>query len=154
MAYTLSEVTIRTDNSPAGVACINELWKDIESGKLPILFDSEHQPRQGISPVSRYSGYEDGERGKYDLTVMGVTADFFARMEQEVEKGAYKKYDESDEKGDISACTGRAWEKVWAEQGWGSVKRAFTVDYESAVPAEYTKDGKAHCYLYIAVEAE
>ncbi len=31
------------------------------------------------------------------------------------------------------------------------LKRAFTIDYESAVPAEYTKEGKAHCYLYIAI---
>ena len=29
---------------------------------------------------------------------------------------------------------------------------AFTIDYESSVPAEFSKDGKAHCYLYIAIE--
>ncbi|MHB9323712.1 AraC family transcriptional regulator, partial [Fusobacterium polymorphum] len=32
------------------------------------------------------------------------------------------------------------------------LKRAFTVDYESSVPAEFSNDGKAHCYLYIAIE--
>jgi ABC-type glycerol-3-phosphate transport system substrate-binding protein len=32
-----------------------------------------------------------------------------------------------------------------------TVAESFTEDYESTVPAEYTKDGKAHCYLYIAV---
>ncbi len=30
--------------------------------------------------------------------------------------------------------------------------RAFSSDYESSVPVEYTKDGKAHCFLYIAVQ--
>ena len=45
----------------------------------------------------------------------------------------------------------KAWERVWAEQKNGGIVRAFTMDYESSVPAEYTKDGKAHCYLYIAV---
>ena len=31
-------------------------------------------------------------------------------------------------------------------------KELFTVDYESSVPKEFSKDGKAHCYLYIAVK--
>ncbi|MCH4239532.1 MAG: AraC family transcriptional regulator, partial [Oscillospiraceae bacterium] len=34
----------------------------------------------------------------------------------------------------------------------GNIRRAFTTDYESSVPAKFTKDGKAHCYLYIAVK--
>ena len=82
---------------------------------------------------------------------MGVTADFFQHMEHLVSEGVYRKYDEADESGDIGACTRKAWERVWDEQKNGGIVRAFTVDYESSVPAEYTKDGKAHCYLYIAV---
>ncbi len=46
----------------------------------------------------------------------------------------------------------KAWEKVWSDQKSGEIKRAFTKDYESTVPSEYTKDGKAHCYLYIALQ--
>lgn len=38
------------------------------------------------------------------------------------------------------------------EQKSGDIKRAFIVDYESTVSPEYTNDGKAHCYLYIAIE--
>ena len=72
-------------------------------------------------------------------------------MEIQVRKGLYKKYDESDETGNIGACTKKAWKKVWSEQKSGKINRAFTTDYESAVPAEYTKDRKAHCYLYIAI---
>ena len=34
----------------------------------------------------------------------------------------------------------------------GLIERAYICDYESNVPPEYTKDGKAHCYLYISVK--
>ena len=151
MSYTLTSVTIRTDNTPEGMKKIGELWADVAGGKLPILFDSAQNFQTGISPISRYSNYAGDETGAYDLSVMGVTADFFQHMEHLVSEGVYRKYDEADESGDIGACTRKAWERVWAEQKNGGIVRAFTMDYESSVPAEYTKDGKAHCYLYIAV---
>jgi len=151
MAYKLKEVTIRTNNSDKGMKKIAEIWQDIISGKLPILVDSEHTFQQGISPVSKYSNYSSDENGDYDLSIMGVTAEFFKKMEAAVNKGLYKKYDEADENGNLGVCTKKTWEKVWREQKSGNIKRAFTVDYESTVPAEYTKDGKAHCYLYIAI---
>lgn len=83
---------------------------------------------------------------------MAVSADFFKEMEVAVHKGAYKKYDEQEEHGDLVLCAKKSWKKVWSEQNAGVIKRTFTKDFESTVPAEYTKDGKAHCYLYIAVE--
>lgn len=152
MAYRLTGITIRTDNSAEGMKEIEEIWCDITSGKLPILFDSEHHFQQGISPISMYSNYASDETGDYDLSVLGVSADFFKQMEIEVGKGLYKKYDVADDSGSIEICTKEAWKKVWEEQAAGQIKRAFTKDYESAVPAEYTKDNKAHCFLYIAVE--
>jgi predicted transcriptional regulator YdeE len=152
MAYKLKEVTIRTNNSEEGSKIISEIWKDIESGKLPILFNTEHMFQQGVSPVSKYSNYSSNEKGDYDFTIMAVTADFFQKMETAVTKGLYKKYDEKDESGEIAICARKAWEKVWLEQKSGDIKRTFTEDYESTVPSEYTKDGKPHCYLYIAIQ--
>ncbi|WP_160679832.1 AraC family transcriptional regulator [Clostridium sp. C8-1-8] len=152
MAYKLKEVTIRTNNSEEGMNAIDELWEDISSGELPILFDSEHKFQQGISPISRYSNYSSDESGDYDLTIMAVSVDFFQNMEVAVSKGLYKKYVEKDENGEIGVCARKAWEKVWSDQKSGEIKRAFTKDYESTVPSEYTKDGKAHCYLYIAIQ--
>ena len=152
MAYRLKKVTIRTNNTNEGMDKINEMWRDIMNGKLPVLFDSEHRFQHGISPVSRYSNYSSNENGDYDLSIMGVTSDFFQEIETAVSKGTYKKYDEFDENNNIAICTRKAWEKVWSEQKSGAVDRAYSEDYESAVPAEYTKDGKAHCYLYIAIK--
>lgn len=81
---------------------------------------------------------------------MTVTADFFAKMESLIGQGRYIKIDENGES--ITECANKAWSKVWQLSANGELKRAFTIDYESTVPAEYTKDGKAHCYLYIAVK--
>ncbi|MDE7083237.1 MAG: AraC family transcriptional regulator [Clostridia bacterium] len=150
MAYSLKSVTIRTDNSEKGMAKINELWTDIMTGKIPLEFMNNGLPVKGLSPVSAYSAYESDEKGHYDLTVISVTVDFFAKMEELAANGKYCKIDESGET--ISDCANKAWTKVWELSATGELKRAFTTDYESTVPAEYTKDGKSHCYLYIALK--
>jgi len=147
MAYTFKSVTVRTDNSESGMAKINELWADIMRGKIPLEFIENGVPVKGLSPVSVYSDYESDENGKYNLTVMSVNVQFFAELEEKVSNGTYIKIDESGK--EISDCANKAWSKVWELTQAGALKRAFTVDYESTVPAEYTKDGKAHCYLWI-----
>lgn len=150
MAYSFNSVTIRTDNSENGMAKINELWADIMTGKIPFDFIENGVHVKGLSPVSVYSDYESDEKGKYNLSVMTVTVDFFAKIESLVGQGKYIKIDECGET--IADCANKAWSKVWELSARGELKRAFTIDYESTVPAEYTKDGKAHCYLYIAVK--
>lgn len=150
MVYTLKEVTIRTNNTPDGVKRIEKLWEDIGTGKLPILFDSKHNFQNDVSPISKYSNYESDENGDYDLTVMGVKSDFFAHLENKVKSGEYKKYEYIDE--NIMASTQNAWKTVWKDQKDGLINRAYKIDYESTVPAEYTKDNKAHCYLWISIK--
>lgn len=148
MSYALRSVSLRTDNSEAGMARIEEVWRDVLSGKLPLLFDNEGNPLQGLSPISRYSGYESDEAGTYDLTILVVKADFFAQMEQKVAAGAYKKYDCAG--ADSFEAVRKAWSQVWDDAAAGTIERAFTEDYESTVPAQYTKDSCDHCYLYIS----
>ena len=145
MAYRLKAVTICTNNSEEGIRKIAELWGDVLTGKLPLLSD-------GIIPISQYSNYESNEKGDYDISIVGVKHNFFEDIEKEVEKGLYKKYEANDENGNVELCTKKAWENVWNDTHSGILKRAFTIDYESSVPAEFSKDGKAHCYLYIAVK--
>ena len=145
MAYTLKAVTIRTNNSEEGIRKIGELWGDVLTGKLSLLAD-------GVVPISQYSNYESDEKGDYDISIVGVEHNFFEDIEKEVEKGLYKKYEANDENGNVEICTRKVWKNVWNDTHSGILKRAFTIDYESSVPAEFSKDGKAHCYLYIAVK--
>ena len=145
MAYTLKAVTIRTNNSEEGIRKIGELWGDVLTGKLSLLAD-------GVVPISQYSNYESDEKGDYDISIVGVKHNFFEDMEKEVEKGLYKKYEADDKNGNVEMCTKKVWENVWNDSHSGILKRAFTIDYESSVPAKFSKDGKAHCYLYIAVK--
>lgn len=130
---------------------INGLWEDIMNGNIPILFDSENIFQNGISPISKYNHYDSDETRYYDLSIMGVTADFFKNLDIEVGKGIYKKYDISDEDGDLGICAKKAWQQAWNDQKLGLIQRSYTEDYESSVPAQYSKDGKAHCFLYIAI---
>lgn len=131
------------------MARIDDMWRDIVSGKIPLMYDSDGRFLQGLSPISEYSDYESDEEGAYDLTVFTVDPTFFGMMEQKCALGAYKKYDlEGD---DIKDAANKAWSQVWKDKSEGTIARAFTKDYESTVPAEYTKDHRAHCFLYIAV---
>ena len=146
MAYTLKEVTIRTNNTPEGIERIDNLWKDVATGKLPIIFDSDHNLNVGISPISRYSNYESDENGNYDLSILGVNSDFFIQLDTDCK---YKKYEFVGS--NIAEVTKSAWKAVWEEQKEGLINRSYKTDYESTVPAEYTKDSKAHCYLWISI---
>ena len=84
MSYKLDKVTIRTNNTTDGIKKIEEVWNDISSGKLPILFDNEHNFLQGISPISEYSNYETDENGDYDFSILGVTSEFFKKIEMDM----------------------------------------------------------------------
>lgn len=152
MAYQLKRLTVRVDNSDEGMKQIQELWQDVVSGKLPLIYDSEQNFQKGYSPVGEYSNYENKEKGAYDLSVLAVTPEFFQGLEQDVQAGKYSKYVEYDENNNLERAIFRAWERVWADQANGTLPRAFLTDYEDAVPAEYTKDGKAYACLYISVK--
>lgn len=152
MAYQLKGVTIRTNNTQEGVEKIAEVWRDIASGKLPLLYDSSRNVSSGVSLVARYSNYASDENGDYDLSIIDVSPSFFGKMEKAANYGMYKKYDEFDDNGDTGACVKRAWGKVWDEQRTGVIKRKYSEDYEVTIPAEYADDGKARCCLYIAVK--
>lgn len=147
MAYHLNEVVIRTNNSEEGMARIGELWTDIFSGKIPVLFDSNHQPAGGML-VSRYSNYESNEQGAYDLGIFATDETFFSQMESKVGRGYIKFEEVADE---VGACTKAVWEAVWKSQAEHKLDRAYTKDYEVSVPAEIAPDHRAHCTLYIAV---
>lgn len=149
MTYKLDKVTIRLKNDDEGMSKIIELFADITSGKIPLIFNSNQEPIEGIAPVSEYSNYESDETGEYDLSVIAAEKEFFKNLENEVSEGKFIKYDIAGE--DIVTCAQSAWKQVWQDQRNEKIKRSFNIDYESTVPGEFTPDGKAHCILYIGV---
>ena len=150
MTYKLDKVTIRLKNNAEGIGKIRELFADIVSGDIPLLFNSDKELIGGIAPVSEYSNYESDESGEYDLSVIAVEKEFFKNLENEVSKGKFVKYDIVGE--DMITCAQTAWEKVWQDQKNEKINRSFNIDYESTIPEEFTPDGKAHCMLYIGVK--
>ena len=129
MTYRLDRVTIRLKNDAEGMGKISELFEDIVSGDIPLLFNSDKELIEGIAPVSEYSNYESGE---YDLSVIAVEKEFFKTLEKEVLKGKFIKYDVSGD--DVLTCAQNAWKEVWQDQRNGKIKRSFKRDYESTVP--------------------
>lgn len=152
MAYFLEQVTICTNNTDECTRQIDELWQDIFSGKLPLLFDTEHKQRENIIPLVEYCNYENGAEADYDMSILAVTAKFFDQLELQTARGFMKKYEASDPKGNLKKCLQKAWEAVWADQRTEKIRRAFTYDYESSLPAAQAPDGQAHCSLYISVK--
>ena len=150
MTYKLDKVTIRLKNDAEGMGEIGELFADIVSGEIPLLFNSNKELIEGIAPVSEYSNYESDETGEYDLSVVAVEKEFFKTLEAEVSEGKFVKYDVAGE--DVMASAQNAWKQVWQNQRNGKIKRSFNIDYESTVPGEFTPDGKAHCILYIGID--
>ncbi len=150
MSYLLKQVTIRTNNSNEGIEKINQLWQDISTGKMPVLFDNEGNYHQEIIPVSKYSNYDNNENGMYDLSIMGIDLSFFNVLEEKVSNGFYLKFEETGET--IAQATAYAWQRVWEMTATGKLKRIYTEDYESSILPQYSKDNKAHCVLYIAVK--
>lgn len=150
MEYRLESVSIKTNNSLEGIQKIDTLWQDILNGNLPLLCDSKGHFQKEILPIAKYHHYEQDELGKYELTIIGVTNDFLQAIEKQVQEGTYIKIDECGE--NLSECTKKAWQIVWALQQNKKINRSFLEDFEYSLPNSYTKDGKAHCYLYISLK--
>ena len=150
MSYRLESVSIKNSNDLEKMKQINALWQDIFNGKLPLLFDSEGTLQKEISPIAKYHHYESDASGQYELTIMGVTNDFFLVMEEQVQNGAYIKIDESGE--NVIEATKKAWQVVWSYQQDKIINRSFLEDFECGIPSVYAEDGKAHCCLYISVK--
>ena len=111
-----------------------------------------YNENEGSVPTRGRGNYESDEKGEYDLSIRTVTAEFFASLEKDTAEGKYFKLETTGER--VQDCTALAWKQVWRLSTEGKLKRAFATDIESSVPKEYTKDGKAHCYLYISLRQE
>lgn len=144
----MNHITIRTDNSPAGIARIEELWNAVMSGRIPLLT----QAAAGEFPIARYSRYENGMDGAYDLTILLASVVRIKQLEDEAVRGIFRRYEASGR--NVATCVAEVWQYVWRDEEAGILQRAYTQDFEVSTPAEYTPDGVARCTLYIAVQKE
>lgn len=140
----MDHTTIRTDNSPAGIAAIQKLWDDVMTGAVPLLA----QASPGQFPIARYSQYESDANGAYDLTILLTDTEHIVQLEAEAAKGIYRRYEVTGQ--DVATCTTEAWQQVWDDERQGTLQRAYTQDFEVSIPAEHNPDGVAKCVLYIA----
>lgn len=149
MTYYLDSLTIRADNSIDGQQQIALLWQDIDSGRLPLKFDSDNNLLGRRLLFACYGGYENGHGGRYNLTVQAKPASFLSYLERRVADGHFKKYEE--EADDVATASRRVWRRVWQDSDRKLIKRAYSKDYEYSQPPR-PKDGvKARCVLYISI---
>ena len=150
MAYLLDSISMKTDASPEAMEQVGELWKDIVSGKIPLMYDSDGRFQEGLSPITAFENVSLESPEPYTMTILTVPASFFGELNEGVAKGTYRMYEGTDEK-DIGKSADIAWEAVQKDIAAGILDASGLTGYESTVPAEYTPDHKAHCYIYIAV---
>ncbi|MBD5559878.1 MAG: hypothetical protein HDQ87_05910 [Clostridia bacterium] len=148
MAYRLESISFRVDGGAAGGAATEAIWNDLVQGKLPLLFDSDGQFVPGLSPVTEYRDF-DGRVSSLpcSMTIRAVPGSFFQQMADQMDAGLYKLYTAAGS--DIAECSAAVW-KMFSEDedpSVGNVDDPYAV--ESSVPTEYTKDGKAHSYLWV-----
>lgn len=151
MAYILDSISMKTDNSPQAMEQTAELWKDIVSGKVPLLYDSDGKFREGLSPVTAFENVSLTSAEPYTMTILTVPPSFFAELNAGVSSGTYRLYEGTDA-ADLGKSTDIAWEAVQKDIAAGRLDSTVT-GYESTVPPEYAPDRQAHCCVYIAVPA-
>ena len=142
----MKEITIRTNNSVEGIEKIEKLWHDVMSGNTSLVLT------ESTLLISKYSNYSTNENGDYDLSILAVDCDFMQQLEKECASGKYKKYDFCSDNADVAENTKMAWQQVWTDTQKERIKRSYTEDYECTIPANYSKDHKQHCLLYISIE--
>lgn len=148
MAYTLESITMCEDMSPEGMARITQVWTDIASGRIPLIMDSDGNPREHISPITKYPTWSlEDPAAKTEFTIMAVGPEFWSEM---AERDDYVRYEASG--ADVNEAATKAWERVGKDESEGKFRICHTDDYESTVPPAYTKDGKWNCILYVHVE--
>lgn len=148
MAYSLEAITLRDNMKEDGMARITAVWNDISSGRLPLIVDSDGNPREGLSPITRYHSWSPGDpSAECEFTIMAVPAEFFAKMAADPEYATYQ-----GAGADVSEAAMAAWEQVDQDTKAGKVVPLYTDDYESTVPPQFTKDGKWNCTVYVHIQ--
>lgn len=153
MSYQLQAITMKIDMSPESMAQVAEVWGDIGSGKLPLMYTSTGEPIKDALPITEYmdySGVNNNEPCTMQIRVVGPH--FFGELNERAAAGEFLVFENSADT--IPECSEGAWNKVHGLELDGKLKIDYSYAIESTVPAEYTQDGHAHCTLYVKPIAE
>lgn len=124
--------TIRTNNfnDDQMMPKIIELWKEASQH-----FTSNEQIKYGV-----YHEYESNYKGDYSLSVAieNKNEDSFIEIPKN-EKYDIFKVDTTEEQGIINT-----WSKIWELEEAGTLKRAYTVDFE-----KYSPNGDVEIYIAV-----
>ena len=143
----MKEITIRTNNSAEGLKKIEKLWKKVLRGNMSLFLTGE------MIPMARYSNYYFDKDVSFDLSILVVDYDFMQKLEQGCLRGKFKKYDLGfDNSFNISKAIQSAWQQVMEDSEDGLIERSYTDDYGCTIPANYSRDHRLHCLLYIALK--
>lgn len=139
MSYKIKSLTIRTNSTKEGIDSIYEIWKDIESEKIPMMLCDN------FNMISKYHNYDND--GYYDMTIISLDYKLF---ESDIEsKSNFKKYEAEGE--NIAEAINNAWNKVHEDADKGLLKRSFIEDYECSFYSNQINKDKDYCRLYISV---
>ena len=147
MSYQLDAVTFQADMGPEGMAKTAEIWGDIGSGKLPLMFASDGTFNPALMPVTEYTDYETVQSGgPITVTIRMVSPEYLKNLEA---RGGFRRYETESAAGSIEECSLAAWEQAQRDMAAGSLNIDYSFAVESTVPAQYAPDGKAHCTLLV-----
>ena len=130
---------------------IHELLNHIIIGQIPMLFDSSGELQKNITLVfERVYHDESNKKHMFDFSVLAVDSNYRKSMERKVKKGLYKKFHGEGRTLDSSIDAAR--EEFYKHQKEKNIEYVYSTDYEMVELPELSKDGRAHCYLYIDIK--
>ena len=130
---------------------IHELLNHIIIGQIPMLFDSSGELQKNITLVfERVYHDESNKKHMFDFSVLAVDSNYRKSMEREAKKGRYKKF--YGEGRTLDSSINNAREEFYKHQKEKNIEYVYSTDYEMVELPELSKDGRAHCYLYIDVK--
>lgn len=149
MAYRFAEIVLA--GTPYSDEEYRTLWDDIEQHRIPLLADSDGSAEEGLFPVTRYDQCTPSGAGR--ISILTVRPEFFARMDQGVHDGVYRKFSAVHDTSAAEAAS-KVWNTIEHELVSGTLWVTPDGHFEAAVPVDRSPDGKAHATVYMALKMD
>ena len=144
MTYRFDELSIRLSDDKEWFEKINEIYKDIFNGKIPLIHNNKRKLDENLIALAQYEDYNEGG---YKFTVFADDLDTLFQIHKWINYGDIMLFE--GKASTINEARINAREKFIGDT---SIKRTFRNDFECIVPKYDSKDGKVHCSLYVGIE--